>query len=180
LHSEGLTLSPYTVRETFALLKAGDAAGVKLRTPYGPVWTDAAGRAVVASVPAYRNTRVEIDTASLARNVDVLNGYREIAAARGSVQRLEFQMATSRRVLLHAHTADDQVVGKGFGVFDELGRYVTSVLDDGRIFLSDIQADAALHVQKADGSRCHLTFELAEEADPDELYESASARCSEA
>ena len=89
-------------------------------------------------------------------------------------------MVTSRRVLLHAHTADDQVVGKGFGVFDEQGRYVTSVLDDGRIFLPDIQADTALHVQKADGSRCDLIFELAEEADPDELYESASARCSEA
>lgn len=180
LHSEGVTLSPYTVRETFALLKAGDAAGVKLRTPHGPVWTDAAGRAVVASVPAYRKTRVEIDTTSLARNVDVLNGYREIEAARGSVQRLAFQMVTSRRVLLHARTADDQVIGKGFGVFDEQGRYVTSVLDDGRIFLSDIQAGIALHVQKGDGSRCHLRFELAEEADPDELYESASARCSDA
>lgn len=177
LHAQGVTLSPYSLRDTFALLKAGDSAGIKLNTPRGPVWTDYAGHAVAASLPAYSKGRVELDTASLGRNVDVHNAYQEIEIGRNAVAHLAFDIVTARRVLLQARTADNVLIQKGVGVFDEQGQYVTSVLEAGRIFLSDVQPDLQLHVLLADGQRCNLEFAMDEARDLDTLYESATAIC---
>lgn len=177
VHGNGVTLSPYPLRETFALLKAGDNAGVKLNTPRGPVWTDSSGRAVAASLPAYSKGRVELDTASLGRNVDVHNAYQEVEAGRGAVPHLAFEMVTARRVLLQARMPDNDFVLKGVGVFDGQGQYVTSVLEAGRIFLSDLQPGLQLHVRLPDGRRCRLEFALSQEPDVDALYETASAIC---
>ncbi|MHA3734341.1 fimbria/pilus outer membrane usher protein [Pseudomonas sp. Eth.TT006] len=177
LHADGVTLSPYPLRETFALLKAGDSAGIKLNTPRGPVWTDRAGHAVAASLPAYSKARVELDTASLGRNVDVQNAYQEVEAARGAVPRLAFDIVTTRRMLLQARTEDEVFVRKGVGVFDGQGQYVTSVLEAGRIFLSDVQPGLELHALLPDGQRCRLEFAMGEERDLDALYETAQAIC---
>ncbi|MCF4995596.1 fimbria/pilus outer membrane usher protein [Pseudomonas syringae] len=177
VHGEGVTLSPYPLRETFAVLKAGETAGVKLNTPRGPVWTDSAGHAVAASLPAYGKGRVEIDTASLRRNVDVHNAYLDVEAGRGAVPRLAFEMVSARRILLQARMADDSFVSKGMGVFDEQGQYVTSVLDVGQIFLADAQSEAALHVRLPDGGRCRLEFVMTETQTADALYETAPATC---
>lgn len=177
LHADGVTLSPYPLRDTFALLKAGDSAGIKLNTPRGPVWTDRAGHAVAASLPAYSKGRVELDTASLGRNVDVHNAYQEVEAGRNAVPRLAFDMVTARRVLLQARTPDNVFVRKGVGVFDGQGQYVTSVLEAGRIFLPDVQPGLQLHVLLQDGQRCRLEFAMSEERDLDALYETAPAIC---
>ncbi|MDD0966726.1 MULTISPECIES: fimbria/pilus outer membrane usher protein [Pseudomonas] len=177
VHSDGVTLSPYPLRETFALLKAGDSAGVKLNTPRGPVWTDHSGHAVAASLPAYSKGRVELDTASLGRNVDVHNAYQEVEAGRAAVANMAFDMVTARRVLLQARMPDSHFVRKGVGVFDDQGRYVTSVLEAGQIFLPDVQPDLKLHVLLPDGQRCHLEFAMSLEPDVDALYETASAIC---
>lgn len=177
VHAQGVTLSPYPLRDTFALLKAGDSAGVKINTPRGPVWTDFSGHAVAANLPAYSKGRVELDTASLRRNVDVHNAYQEVEAGRNAVPHLAFDVVTARRVLLQARTPDDAFLHKGFGVFDAQGQYVTSVLEAGRIFLADVQPDLQLHVLLADGQRCQLEFAMDEERDLDALYETATAIC---
>ncbi|WP_426206486.1 fimbria/pilus outer membrane usher protein [Pseudomonas sp. TWP3-1] len=177
VHADGVTLSPYPLRDTFALLKAGDSAGIKLNTPRGPVWTDYAGHAVAASLPAYSKGRVELDTASLGRNVDVHNAYQEVEAGRNAVSRLAFEIVTTRRLLLQARTVDEVFLGKGFGVFDGQGEYVTSVLAAGRIFLPDVQPGLELHVLLPEGQRCRLEFSMSEERDLDALYETAQAIC---
>jgi len=177
LHGEGVTLSPYPLRETFALLKAGDSAGVKLNTPRGPVWTDYAGHAVAASLPAYSKGRVELDTASLGRNVDVHNAYQEVEAGRGAVAHLAFEMVTARRLLLQARTADNVLLSKGGAVFDAQGQYITNVLEAGTIFLPDVLPDTILHVVLPDGSRCRLIYCIDEQPDTQSLYETAQATC---
>ncbi|MBX9406360.1 fimbria/pilus outer membrane usher protein [Pseudomonas baetica] len=177
VHDAGVTLSPYPLRETFALLKAGDSAGVRLITPRGPVWTDRSGHAVAASLPAYSKGRVEIDTASLGHNVDVHNAYQEVEAGRGAVPRLAFDMVTARRVLLEVRTVDNVWVDKGLGVFDAQEQYITSVLGAGQIFLSDVQPDLELYLRLPDGQRCRLEFAMSEARDPYALYETAQALC---
>lgn len=177
IHREGVTLSPYPLRETFALLKAGDSAGVKLNTPRGPVWTDYSGHAVAASLPAYSKGRVELDTASLGRNVDVHNAYQEVEAGRGAVAHLAFDMVTARRLLLQARTADNVLLSKGGAVFDAQGQYITNVLEAGTIFLPDVLPDTNLHVVLPDGSRCRLIYSIDEQADTQSLYETAQATC---
>ncbi|MCU0090001.1 fimbria/pilus outer membrane usher protein [Pseudomonas koreensis] len=177
VHGGGVTLSPYPLRETFALLKAGDSAGVRLNTPRGPVWTDHSGHAVAASLPAYSKGRVELDTASLGRNVDVHNAFQEVEAGRGAFAHLAFDMVTARRVLLQARTADNVLLRKGGAVFDAQGQYITNVLEAGTIFLPDVRPDTSLHVVLPDGSRCRLVYSLGEPPDTQSLYETAQATC---
>ena len=176
-HGKGVTLSPYALRDTFGVLKLGDAAGIKVRTPAGPVWTDARGMAVASQLPAYRLSRLEVDTASLPRNVDVGNGYREIEAGRGSVHWLPFEVITVRRLLLAARGADGAAVPKGSGVYDAQKNYVTTVLEGGKIFLTDASALADLHVVRPDESTCALQFEVPAQADTQALFETAAAQC---
>jgi outer membrane usher protein FimD/PapC len=177
VHGGGVTLSPYPLRETFALLKAGDSAGVRLNTPRGPVWTDHSGHAVAASLPAYSKGRVELDTASLGRNVDVHNAFQEVEAGRGAFAHLAFDMVTARRVLLQARTADNVLLRKGGAVFDAQGQYITNVLEAGTIFLPDVRPDTSLHVVLPDGIRCRLVYSLGESPDTQSLYETAQATC---
>ncbi|MFJ2284158.1 fimbria/pilus outer membrane usher protein [Pseudomonas sp. NPDC087803] len=177
LHHDGITLSPYPLRETFGVLKAGDRAGLKLYTPQGPVWTDGAGRAVVASLPAYSTARLEVDPLSLPRNVEVLDGYQEVEAGRGSVQHLEFSITRVRRVLLTARTLDRQWLPSGLAVQDGQGAYVTTVLEAGTVFVPDIKPGQALRVQLSDNTQCELQFNLAESPDEHALIEPVDALC---
>lgn len=179
IHADGVTPSPYPLRDTFGLLKVGDTAGVKIRTSQGPVWTDAAGRAVAASLPAYRKGRIEIETASLPRSIDVLNGYQEVEAGRGSVQAFDFAVSCARRVLLTVQTADGMPVPQGLAVYDFNRRYLTTVVDDGKVFLLDAQSDMQLQLTLASGKRCSVALNLAQMPDSSALFETAKAICYE-
>jgi outer membrane usher protein FimD/PapC len=176
-HESGFTLSPYPIRDTLAVIDVGDLTGVKLRTPQGPVWTDGAGRAIAGQLPAYRNSRVEMDTASLPRHVDVGNGYKEIEAGRGSVQHMAFDVVARRRLLLTARMADGSAVPKGASVRDADDAYVTTVLADGKVFLEQALAGVKLHVVLGEDERCRLTFVLPEQAASHGFYETAVATC---
>jgi outer membrane usher protein FimD/PapC len=176
-HREGVTLSPYPLRDTFAVLKAGNRSGLKLQTPQGPVWTDGQGYAVAASLPVYSTARVEVDPTSLPRNVETVDGYQEVEAGRGSVQYLDFSLVTVRRLLLTAIMADQQRVPQGLTVHDGQGEYLTTVLEGGRIFLADVKPGQTLHVQLSATSRCVLDFTLAAIPDDTALIENVDATC---
>lgn len=167
IHEEGLTPSPYPLRDTFGLLKVGEAAGVKVSTPQGPVWTDGGGRAVAASLPAYQTSRIEIDTVSLPRHLDVLNGYQEVEAGRGAVPRLDFSVGSVRRLMLHVRTAEGDWVPKGASVYGSQGEYLTSVVDAGLVYLADVPDEVRLQVMLPDDQPCHL------QVDPSGLPESS-------
>ncbi|MGF6111089.1 fimbria/pilus outer membrane usher protein [Pseudomonas frederiksbergensis] len=167
IHEEGLTPSPYPLRDTFGLLKVGEAAGVKVSTPQGPVWTDGGGRAVAASLPAYQTSRIEIDTVSLPRHLDVLNGYQEVEAGRGAVPRLDFSVGSVRRLMLHVRTAKGDWVPKGASVYGSQGEYLTSVVDAGLVYLADVPDEVRLQVMLPDDQPCHL------QVDPSGLPESS-------
>ncbi|WP_434561641.1 fimbria/pilus outer membrane usher protein [Pseudomonas sp. R1-6] len=159
LHDEGVTPSPYPLRDTFGLLKVGDYAGVKIGTPQGPVWTDGAGRAVAAELPPYQASRVEIDTVSLPRNIEVPNGYQEVRAARGAVPRLDFQAARVRRLLLYVRNEEGVPMAKGLGVYDHAGEYLTTVVDTGLVYLEDAPVVAKLSIALADEQICRLEID---------------------
>lgn len=178
VHDKGITLSPHLIKDTYAIASVGDLSGVKLTTPSGSVWTDAWGRAVVPSLEAYRHGRVEVSTASLARNVDLFNGYKEVDPARGSVSKLDFEVATVRRVLLTAKTPTGKALTKGASVLDKEGNFLTLVAGGGQIFLPDTNAESVgLIVSDGSEGRCTLNFKLQESADLNALYERASGVC---
>lgn len=176
-HGSGVTLSPYPVRDTFAVVSVGDMGGIKLSTPSGPVWTDWQGQAVVSQVNAYGRSPVEVQTRSLPRNADINNGLAMISAGRGAVDRIDFGVALTRRLLLTVRTDQDQPLPRGAMVSTADGEFVTLVQDGSQVFLPNVLEHSTLWVSTADKKRCELRYELPAKADPSVYFETAPARC---
>jgi outer membrane usher protein FimD/PapC len=132
---------------------------------------------VIPSLPPYRRSRVELDTRTLPRNVDIGNGARTIEAGRGSVNRVTFDVVRTRRVWLATTTEDGRPPPKGSSVTTEDGTFVTTVVGGGQIFLTDAVPLQTLIVRTSDDSTCKLTLELSDKADDDAFYERARAVC---
>ncbi|NCE90209.1 outer membrane usher protein [Pseudomonas sp. L13] len=177
LHGDGVTFSPYPVRDTFALVSVGDMSGIKLSTPSGPVWTDWQGQAVVPQVAAYGRSPVEVQTRSLPRNADINNGLAMITAGRGAVDRVEFGVGLTRRLLLTVSTDQGAPLPAGASVSSDEGEFITLVQEGSQVFLPNVLGQSTLWITTPQGSRCQLRYSLPEKADHSVYFETAPARC---
>ena len=177
LHDGGVTFSPYPVRDTFALVSVGDMSGIKLSTPSGPVWTDWQGQAVVSQVAAYGRSPVEVQTRSLPRNADINNGLAMISAGRGAVDRVEFGVGLTRRMLLTVSNDQGQPLPVGASVSTAKGEFITLVQDASQVFLPNVLDQGPLWITTPQGERCELRYELPQKVDPTVYFETAPARC---
>ena len=176
-HANGVTFSPLPVRETFGIVSLDkDVAGVKIDTPQGPVWTDYRGYAVLPSLNAWRQSRIEIGTETLPKNMDVGNGIRVLKQGRGSVGKVQFTAIAQRRVLLEVSTSDGKKLPKNLAITDERGNYLTTSVDEGVVFLNDATASQILVAQKAP-DHCRIVLRLPEKAKSDVFYETAKGVC---
>lgn len=176
-HDGGLTFSPYAVQDTFGIVSVGDIGAAKVETPQGPVWTDFSGQAVIAGLPAYANSRVEVQTQSLPRRVDLKNGTQILSAGRGSFNAVKFDVVKVRRVLLTANDQQGRPLPQGASVFGQGNRFLTSVVGEGMIFLNDASEAQSLRVSLPDSSTCLLRIDLEAKPDNDAFYETTSAVC---
>ncbi|MEO8490638.1 fimbria/pilus outer membrane usher protein [Pseudomonas sp.] len=175
-HPGGLTFSPYAVQDTFGVVKVGDIGSAKIDTPQGPVWTDFSGQAVIAGLPAYTHSRVEVQTRSLPKRVDLKNGTQVLAAGRGSFNAVGFDVVKVRRVLLTASDQQGRPLPQGAAVFGKGDRFLTNVVGDGMIFLNDV-TEQSLRVALPDASTCLLRIDPGAQPDHDKFYETTSAVC---
>ena len=176
-HEGGLTFSPYGVQDTFGIVSVGDIGSAKVETPQGPVWTDFNGQAVIAGLPAYTNSRVQVQTPSLPKQVDLKNGTQVIAACRGSFNHVDFDVVKVRRMLVTANDQHGRPLPQGASVFGKGNRFVTSVVGEGMIFLNDVSESQNLRVSLPDSSTCLLHIDPEAKPDNDKFYEAASAVC---
>jgi len=179
LHGDGVTFSPWAIKDTFGIINAGrEVSGAKIDTPAGPVWTDYWGRAVIPSIPAYRMTRLEMDTASLPESVDVDNGFAQLAAGHGSVSKVNFHALSVRRVMMHVRMADGSALKKGASVVDPQGNYIATVVDDGLLFLGDATDNPVLYLADEKGDhQCQIHYTLPENQDKAGAYEQIKGVC---
>ncbi|UII71356.1 fimbria/pilus outer membrane usher protein [Pseudomonas sp. HN11] len=176
-HEGGLTFSPYAVGDTFGIVSVGDIGAAKVETPQGPVWTDFTGQAVIANLPAYTNSHVEVQTQSLPKRVDLKNGTQVLAAGRGSFNTVAFDVVKVRRVLLTASDQQGRPLPQGASVFGKGDRFLTSVVGEGMIFLNDVNESQDLRVSLPDSSTCLLRLDPRTQPDNDKFYETTSAVC---
>lgn len=176
-HSQGVTLSPYRVEDTFGVVSVGDIAGARIATPQGPVWTDPWGQAVIASLPAYQTSLLELEGKSLPRQVDIKNGTQVLEAGRGSFNKVDFEVIKVRRVLLRATGADGKPLPQGGAVLGAGNELLTTVVGDGMIFLSNVEAPQTLRVSSSNATNCALQFDLPEQTYNGHFYETVSATC---
>ncbi|MCS2155562.1 fimbrial biogenesis usher protein [Scandinavium sp. H11S7] len=178
-HDHGVTFSPYNVKDTFAIARLSEpVSGIEMSTPQGTVWTDAWGQAVVPGMPLYRNARIEINGSTLPKSMDLANGTKVVAVGHGSVSELGFKVLNSRRVMIRVKNTDGKLLPKGISIVDQKGRYVVTSVDDGQIFLNDIDGISALYATNDDGQRqCQIHWKLADKQDPDAFYEQTGGVC---
>lgn len=176
-HEDGVTLSPYRVGDTYGVAKVGDEASVRLDTPAGPTWTDGKGYAVLPSLNGYKRSVIQVDTRSLAKNVDIGNAWQETEAARGSVNYVNFDVLRTRRVLVDVKDVQGKPLPHGASVFDAAGNFVTVVGNQGNVFIPDASTNDKLEVQASGTTICSFTLSLPKKADMSGLYETASAVC---
>ncbi|KRP63443.1 outer membrane usher protein [Pseudomonas trivialis] len=176
-HANGLTFSPYAVQDTFGIVSVGDIGAAKVETPQGPVWTDFSGQAVIAGLPAYTNSRVEVRTPSLPKRVDLKNGTQVLAAGRGSFNAVKFDVVKVRRLLITATDQHGRPLPQGASVFGKDNRFLTSVVGEGMVFLNDVSESQSLHVSMPDASSCLLRVNPGAKPDNEKFYETASAVC---
>lgn len=179
VHGSGVTPSAYPVGDTFAVVKVGDAAGVKVQTPSGPVWTDWQGQAVVPRLNAYNRNVIEVEPGSLPRSMDLDEGVAQVRAGRGAVERLDFGVRVTRRVLLTTRTASGGSLPPGATVEDQDGFFVGVVDPDGTVFIANAVDVRQLYVSSPELPRCQLQFTLPEKADSEAYYETVPAVCRE-
>nr|WP_276553312.1 fimbria/pilus outer membrane usher protein [Acinetobacter courvalinii] len=176
-HNKGIAMSPYRVGDTFGIARVGDVKGVRLDTPAGPTWTNGRGYAVIPSLSSYKRSSIQVDTRSLAKNVDIANAWQETEAARGSVNYVEFDVVRTRRVLADVKDADNKPLPHGASVFDKAGNFVTVVGKNGSVFIPDAGISGKMDVQVSGKTMCSFALEMPEKADDSALYETAYAVC---
>ncbi|WP_141113240.1 fimbria/pilus outer membrane usher protein [Chromobacterium haemolyticum] len=176
-HRDGVTASPAQIQDSFGVLSTGKVSGVRVNTPGGAVWTDAGGRAVIPSLTAYDVSRLEVDVKSLPRTVELKNGYKELKVSRGAVRHVEFDVFQTRRVLLEVKDSLGQPLSAGGSVLTADNRFVTIVVEGGKVFLDNAEPGQVLTVTTSNGNRCQLDFALPETADEQVFYEQLNAAC---
>ena len=176
-HDRGVTPAAYRVGDTLGIAKVGEESGVRMETPGGPTWTDSRGYAVVPTLSGYRRSTIQLDTRTLARNVDIANAWQEAEAARGSVNYINFDVVRTRRALIDVTSATKKTLPRGTSVFDEKGQFVTVVGEDSRVFIADVNATGVYEVQESGRPLCRFTPGLPEKVEKTVLFETASAVC---
>lgn len=179
LHEHQLLLSPYRTGDTFAVVKAGQQAGVRIDTSSGTVRTNNRGYAVVPSLSSWGTSTLQIDTTSLKKNVDVTNGWAELSVARGAVRDVNFRIVSTRRVLVSVQDAAGQRLPARMAVYDLEGNFITVTSDNGTIFIPDAQPDMTLIVEQESRGTCRLVLSglPAQLSEDPGLYETAEAVC---
>ena len=177
VHDKGLTFSPNRIGDTFGIAKVGEESGVRMDTPGGPAWTDRRGYAVLPSLTGYRQSTIQVDTRTLAKNVDISNAWQDAEAARGSVNYVNFDVVRTRRVLVAVTDNKNQPLPYGASIFDDGDHFVTVVGEQGSVFIPDVTAAGKFVVRQSGSTLCSFALALPHKADMSGFYETASAVC---
>ncbi|WP_336284894.1 fimbrial biogenesis outer membrane usher protein [Citrobacter arsenatis] len=179
MHKSGVTFTPYSIRDTFAIAKLNEQkAGVEITTPQGTVWTDKWGQAVIPALNEWRNSRIEIDANKLPQSMTLANGTKYVAAAHASVSEVSFKVLNSRRVMLRVKRADGSALAKGLSIVDGKGNYVVTSVDDGHVFLNDADQLDALYAMDNNNNRiCKIAYTLNQKRDEEAFYEEVNGEC---
>lgn len=166
LHQNGLTLSQQ-MEETVALIKAPDTRGTRISNNLG-VSTDTRGYAVIPYLTPYRETGVELDTATLNNDVDATYSMHKVIPARGSVVRVVFDTKAGQRALMTLMMNNKQFVP--FGALVSVLRKDNKnnkndsniVGDNGQVYLGGLESSGVLEVSwgQEKEKQCRVDYTL--------------------
>ena len=159
-HRGGLTLSQ-PLSETFAIVKADDAAGARLMNSPG-ARVDGRGYAIVPFLSPYSLNSVELDPEGLSTDVELKATTQQIAPRAGAVPLIEFSTASGKSAVIDARLGDGSALPFGAAVVDAQGNEVGVVGQGSRIFARGLDDKGTLTVRWNDASDqiCSIRYAL--------------------
>lgn len=173
---EGLLLSPYEVKDTFGIAKAGDLRFIRVESNSGPTWTNGDGYAVLPSLNPYSSNAIRVDTRTLSRHSDIQNAYKSVNPAKGSIVPTLFSIVNTRRVLVKVKI-NGELLPVNSVINDSAGNFLTLATKAGEIFLSDSAPDMMVLVETPDKQECIIQLHLPKHAESDVLFEQINEQC---
>ena len=159
-HSGGVTLSQ-PLSETFAIVKADDAAGARVLNAPG-ARVDWRGYAVVPYLTPYSMNSIELDPEGLSTDVELKATTRQVAPRAGAVPMIEFATSSGKSAVIDARRADGGALPFGAAVTDANGKEVGVVGQGSQIFVRGLEDSGTLTVKWNDtgDASCSIKYEL--------------------
>lgn len=159
-HPYGVTLAQ-PVGDTFALVRAPDAADVKVKNNTG-VYTDWAGNAIIPYLSTYRKNRIALDSETFGEDVEVDSKVETVIPSLGAMVLADFKTRIGTRAFITL-THKGKPVPFGSEVLlegDEVSDGIAG--SGGEVYMSGLPADGKLLVTWGPGSdeKCYAPIKI--------------------
>ena len=96
----------------------------------------------------------------------------------GSVTQVNFGVIKVRRAMLTLHMPDGKPIPKGETLVDAKNQYVTTAVEDGVVFINDVDATPEIYANvDQQGHQCRVQFTLDDQNSEQSFYQKADATC---
>ncbi|AHG21411.2 fimbrial assembly protein [Chania multitudinisentens RB-25] len=178
-HANGITFGQ-PLGETVALVKAPGANGVGVSSQTG-VKTDWRGYAIVPYTSPYRKNTVQLNTETLADNVELALASQKVVPTRGAVVRADFETSIGQRVLMTLLRAGGAPVPFGATVNDPAQNSAQGFIvgDQGQVYLTGLAQSGSLKVKWGSSAdqQCQVTYNLAKPTVDNAGVQLANGQC---
>ncbi|MFV8984570.1 fimbria/pilus outer membrane usher protein [Serratia fonticola] len=178
-HQDGVTFGQ-PLGETIALVKAPGAGGTGVNNQTG-VKTDWRGYAIVPYVSPYRKNQVQLNTETLADDVEVELTSQNVVPTRGAVVRANFQANVGQRILMTLLRQGGAPVPFGATVSDPAQKTAQGFIvgDGGQVYLTGMADSGSLNVKWGSGSdqQCQVSYSLTKQTTESAGIQMLNAQC---
>ncbi|WP_411754923.1 fimbria/pilus outer membrane usher protein [Serratia sp. (in: enterobacteria)] len=178
-HQDGITFGQ-PMGETIALVKAPGAGGTGVNNQAG-VKTDWRGYAIVPYVSPYRKNQVQLNTETLADDVEVELTSQNVVPTRGAVVRANFQASVGQRMLMTLLRQGGAPVPFGATVSDPAQKTAQGFIvgDNGQVYLTGMADSGSLNVKWGSGAdqQCQVSYSLTKQTTENAGIQLLNAQC---
>ncbi|WP_447878022.1 fimbria/pilus outer membrane usher protein [Serratia fonticola] len=178
-HKDGITFGQ-PMGETVTLVKAPGASGVGVNNQTG-VKTDWRGYAIMPYSSPYRKNQVQLETETLADNVDLTLTSQNVVPTRGAVVRANFDTNIGLRVLMTLFRTGGAPIPFGATVSDPEQKTAQAFIvgDGGQVYLTGLAESGTLHVKWGNGAdqQCQVSYRLAKQATDGSGVQTLNSQC---
>ena len=139
--------------------------------------TDRDGNAVIPKIQPYTKSTMRVNSKSLPLNLRLDSTTANFELAFGTVGMQKIGVTQVRQLLLTIKNAKGEALPLGSSVLDNKGNFISSVVGDGNVMLTNSLIGASLRVRVANESECVVDYRVPKVFSEDALYEEADAIC---
>ena len=173
-----LATTSQAIGDTFAVVTIPEQSNLRVQAPgSGSTLTNRAGNAVLPKIQPYTKSTMKVDAKSLPLNLRLDSTTANFELALGTVASQSIGATQVKQLLLTIRNLKGETLPLGSSVLDEKGNFISSVVGDGNVMLTNSLIGAPFRVKVANASECVVEYRAPETFAADVLYEEADALC---